>query len=222
MEKRVKFLNCQIDLTKKVFQPRIETEFWVKKAIGEIKKEFKNQKKLKILDIFAGTGCIGISVLKFIKNSQVDFADISKEAIEAIRINLKLNLGKNSKSRYRIFQSNLFKKIRDNRYEIIFANPPYVALARISEVDKNVLEKEPRDSLFAGRDGMFWIKRFLREVKHCLKENGIFYLEFDSLQKEKIKEILEKESFEFSLRKDQFKKYRWLKAKVVARHFKEK
>jgi len=205
MRKRVNFLNCKIDLSKKVFEPRIETEFWVGKALDELR--IKNH-ELRVLDIFAGTGCIGITFLKNIKNARVDFADISQKAIKQIRINLKLN--RVPRNQYRIYQSNLFEKIRKNKYDIIFANPPYIALERINEVQKEVLQKEPRAALFAGKDGIFWIEIFLKQVKKYLAIKGVIYLEFDPLQKEKIRKILEKEGFKFQFRKDQFKKYRWL------------
>ena len=209
---KMKFLNYKIDLSKKNFQPRIETEFWVGKAIQEIKNLKLKIKNFKILDIFAGSGCIGIAVLKNMKNSRVDLADISKEAIGQIKINLKLN--RVPKPRYKIYCSNLFEKLKNKKYNVIFANPPYVALNRIGEIQKEVLEKEPRQALFAGRDGMYWIEKFLKEVKNHLMKNGVFYMEFDPLQKEKIKEILKKEGFKFQFRKDQFKKFRWLKSKL--------
>jgi release factor glutamine methyltransferase len=208
----MKFLNCKIDLSRKVFQPRIETEFWVKKAIKEIQNsEFRIQ-NLEVLDIFAGSGCIGIAVLKNIKNSIVDFSDISKEALEQIKINLKLN--KIPKSRFKIYHSNFFEKLKEKKYDVIFANPPYVALDRIKEVQKEVLKKEPKIALFAGEDGMDFIEKFLKEVKNHLKPGGIFYLEFDPLQKRKIEEIMRRERFEFSFHEDQFKKFRWLRAKT--------
>lgn len=202
----VDFLNCKIDVSKKVFQPRIETEFWIKEAIEEI----QNAKlKIKILDIFSGSGCIGTAALKNIKNCRVDFVDIDDKAISQIKINLKLN--KIPKNEYEIYKSNLFEKLRKKKYDVVFANPPYVALERISEVDKEVLKKEPKMALFAGRDGMVLIEKFFKKVKNHLKTGGVVYLEFDPLQKEKIKEVLKKCGFQFFFRKDQFRKYRWLK-----------
>jgi HemK-like putative methylase len=214
----IKFLNCKIDLSKKVFEPRIETEYWVKKALSEIRN---TKYEIRTLDIFAGSGCIGIAILKNIKNSFVDFVDVSKGAIEQIRINLRLN--KIGKRRYKIFQSNLFEKIKGKRYDFIFSNPPYVALNRIAEVQKEVLKKEPKEALFAGKKGMAWIKKFLSRAKRYLKPNGKIFMEFDPLQKAEIEKILEKDynpptalplsrapKLKFKFKKDQFKKYRWL------------
>ncbi len=215
--KRIKFINCKIDYKNQVFQPRIETEFWVGKEIKELKaKSVRSSSSrcdsiIEVLDIFAGTGCIGITILKNIKNANVNFVDISDVAIKQIKINLKLN--NISKERYKIYKSNLFEKLKGERYDFIFANPPYVALDRISEVQKEVLEKEPHISLFAGKDGMDYIRQFFLAVKKFLEPNGKIFLEFDPFQKKKIKEILEKEKFKFIFKKDQFGKFRWLKAK---------
>ncbi len=210
--KKIRFKNCQIDISKKVFVPRIETEFWVKKAIKEIKKQGTGNNKQVILDIFAGSGCIGIAILKNVKNSFVDFVDIDEEVIKQIKINLKLN--RIEKEKYEIYKSNLFEKFRGKDYDFIFANPPYIARDRINEVEKEVLETEPPISLFAGRDGMFYIEKFFSQVKKYLKPNGKIFLEFDPFQKEQIKEILKREGFKFIFKKDQFEKYRWLKASI--------
>ena len=203
----IKFLNCKIDLRKKVFIPRIETEFWVKKAINELKIE---NCKLKILDIFAGSGCIGIAILKNIKNSFVDFVDIDKKAIGQIKINLKLN--KIPRERYRIYKSDLFEKIKDKDYNYIFANPPYVAKERLKEVQPSVLKYEPKTSFLAGKRGLFYIRKFLKEAKKFMKPGGIIYLEIDPQQKDEIKNILEKKGYKnFKFSRDQFKKHRFVK-----------
>jgi len=204
-----KFLNCKIDLSKRVFIPRIETEFWVKKAINKLKIE-NCKLKIDILDIFAGSGCIGIAIFKNIKNSFVDFVDIDKKAIEQIKINLKLN--KIPRKRYRIYKSDLFEKIKNKNYNYIFANPPYVAKERLKEVQPSVLKYEPKTSFLAGKKGFFYIRKFLKAAKKFMKPGGIIYLEIDPQQKDEIKNILEKKGYKnFKFFKDQFKKYRFVK-----------
>jgi len=206
-----KFLNCKIDISKKVFIPRIETQFWVKKAIKEIQNYITlyRYNELKILDVFAGSGCIGIAILKNVKKSKVDFVDIDQNAIEQIKINLKLN--KVSPKRYKIIKSDIFEKVK-GKYDFIFANPPYVAKERLNEVQQSVKKLEPKISWYGGRGGLKYIKRFLKKAKNHLKENGMIFMEIDPLQKESVEKILKKEGYKnFKFYKDQFKKIRWVK-----------
>lgn len=200
------FLGLKIDLSKKPLIPREETEFWV----GEALKELTQVRPVSILDVFAGSGCIGIAVLKNIKNSRVDFSDIEKSAVEQIKINLELN--RMPAERYEVFQSDMFKKLGNKKYDCIFANPPYVAEEREDEVQPSVLRHEPKIAIFAGKKGLDIIEKFLKEVKRHLKRGGTLFMEFDPTQKKDIMLILNKEKYEkFEFRKDQFKEYRWLK-----------
>jgi len=206
---KTRFLNCKIDLSKRTFIPRIETEFWVKKIIKKLEKK---QEKLEVLDIFAGSGCIGIAILKNIKNFKVDFSEIEKKAIEQIKINLKLN--KIPKKKYQVYKSDLFKNLKGKKYDYIFSNPPYVAETRTREVGDSVLKYEPSKALFSGKKGLNHIRKFLKQAKGFLKEKGVIYLEFDSRQKKDIEKILKKENYSsFKFFKDQFKKYRFAEIK---------
>jgi HemK-like putative methylase len=204
------FENCLIDLSKGVFLPRAETMFWIKKALKKckLKIEIFGSKDSKFLDIFSGSGIIGIYILKNIKKSFVDFVDIDKKAIDQIEINLKLN--EISPKRYKVIKSNLFEKIKD-KYDFIFANPPYVAKERLKEVQESVKKFEPKISWYGGKEGLFYIKKFLNRAKEFLKDNGLIFLEIDPLQKEKVKELLEKRRYKnYKFYKDQFGKIRWI------------
>lgn len=186
------FLGCKIDLSKKPLIPRKETEFWVEQELKKIKQG-------KALDIFAGSGCIGIAILKNIKNVKVDFADIEK------RCNKKVII------------SDVFSNIK-NKYDYIFANPPYIPTARKNKIQESVLKYEPQKALFGdlpdgsqGKDGLFYIKKFLKDAKNHLNAGGQIFMEFDSPQKNKIEKLLEKYGYKkWQFNKDQYKKWRWV------------
>jgi release factor glutamine methyltransferase len=206
----VKFLGCAIGLSEKVLIPRPETGFWAKRAIKDLKK---SKDVLKVLDIFSGSGCVGISVLKNAKNSAVDFSDTDPGAVRQIKKNLEEN--GIEKTRYRIYLSDIFSGLPEiKKYDAILANPPYVDPARISEVQASVLDYEPHIALFGGKRGMAIIKKFLKQARNRLNDQGFIYLEFDPSQKNEIESILKKEKYSsFVFFCDQFKKTRF--AKIV-------
>jgi len=201
------FNGVKINLSKFPVLPREETEFWVKKAIKETKKE---KKRRKVLDLFSGTGCVGIAILKACPElcRRVDFGDIDNRALEQIRINVRLN--KINKKRIRVFKTDIFSKIR-GKYDLILANPPYVAKERLNEVQKEVIKFEPKIAWYGGKRGMVYIPKLLKEAKNFLERFGRIYLEFDPLQKKEIKKILNKENYNFKFYKDQFGEPRYLK-----------
>lgn len=208
--KKIKIENLVIDLTKRVFQPRIETVFWLKKAKKELEKE---KKKIKVLDIFCGSGIIGVFILKNIKNAFLVFVDIDKEAIFETKINLKIN--KIPKNRYKVIRSNLFENLKEKNFDFIFANPPYVARERLDEVQKSVKEKEPKISWYGGKKGLKYIKKFLKESEKFLKKGGKIFLEIDPFQKDEIEKLAKKDSFPtLKFYKDQFSKFRMVKLQL--------
>ena len=204
----VEFADCKIDLSLKPLIPRPETEYWTEKAIQDIRISSKRDPGIHCLDMFAGSGCIGIAVLKHIPQAHFDFAENEKKFLQQIHLNLRKNRIK--KKRLKVFQSNIFSEI-SGKYDYIFANPPYVAEKRRKSVQASVLKYEPRQALFAGKDGLQYIKRFLKEAKKHLNPKGKIYMEFDSPQKREIEQLLKLYGYSsWQFHKDQYNKWRFV------------
>lgn len=203
------FLNCKINLEFKPLIPRPETEFWVNDFI---KKELKNkQEKREILDIFSGSGCIGISVLKNTKNNFIDFAEIKPNFIKQIQKNLDINSV--DKKIYNIFRSNIFKDIPKKKYDYILANPPYIP--KNKKIDDSVKKFEDYNSLFAKGNGLYFVKKIILNGKSFLKKDGGVFIEFDETSKNDIEKFLIENKKKIKIKnyvfkKDQFNNWRIL------------
>ncbi|MBM3206199.1 MAG: peptide chain release factor N(5)-glutamine methyltransferase [Candidatus Staskawiczbacteria bacterium] len=199
------FLGCKIDLSKRTLIPRVETEFWVEKIIDEINST-QLEENLQILDVFSGSGCVGIAIMRHIKNTDVVFADSEKNCLEQISINCKLN--KVNKKRFSILNSDVFSNIK-GKFDYIFANPPYIPTKSKNKIQKSVLKYEPSKALFGGNDGLQYVSKFLVDAKKFLKPQGKIFMEFDSTQKIKIEELLKKFNYKsWKFKKDQYGKWR--------------
>jgi release factor glutamine methyltransferase len=200
------FLGCRIDLSQRVLIPRPETEFLTEAAIGDLAKAGS----ARVLDIFSGSGCIGIAIAKKLPGIAVDFCDIDPRAIEQIKLNLKIN--NIAACRAKIFKSNIFENLPPAEYDAILANPPYIDPARIAEVQMSVLEYEPAVALFAAKRGLDIAEKFLKTAKKFLKPEGLIYLEFDPYQAGDIGKIVRAENYSsFEPLKDQYGELRFAK-----------
>ena len=210
----VEFLGCKIDLSKRPLIPRLETEFWVEKAIDEMKAHStrftRSGQNLRILDMFSGSGCIGVAVLKGVENSLCDFADSEDNCLKQIKVNCKINGIK--KNRVGIIESDIFENV-EGKYDYIFANPPYIPVKNQHKVQKSALQYEPHAAMFGGNDGLTYINIFLADAKNHLNAGGKIFMEFDSPQKKKIEAMLKKYGYRnFEFKKDQFHRWRYVVA----------
>lgn len=208
----VPFLGCHIDLSLRPFVPRPETEFWVKQAIEEIVNRQspvaakKNQ--IKILDLFSGSGCIGVALEKHIPGARVDFGEKNRRFCKQIEKNITLNdIGT---SRVRIIETDVFSHITES-YDVIFANPPYIDPSKKASVQDSVLAHEPHEALFANDGGLRFIKKLFMEASAHLKQGGMMYVEFDMEQKGAIEKFARKYGWKAEFERDQFGRWRVVK-----------
>lgn len=144
----------------------------------------------RILDLCAGSGCIGITLALMNENLQVDLADISPEALEVANINIKKF---SLEDRVHCLQSDLFENIVD-KYDLIITNPPYVS-AKDYQKSPEEFHSEPKIALEAGKDGLNVIHRIIQEAKQYLTPKGRLIAEIGCPAAKRIKKQYPKISF---------------------------
>jgi len=166
--------------------PRPETELMVEKLV-QIYKE----KKISILDIGTGSGCILISLLSELKNSKGVGIDISKKAL----IIAKKNLVKHKmQNKIKFLNKSLDSKF-NRKFDLIVSNPPYIRSNEIKYLNDDIKKYEPRIALDGGNDGLDLIKKVIYKTKYILKVKGTLALEIGNEQFKKVSEILKKNNF---------------------------
>ncbi len=172
------FLDVRINLNHQVLIPRVETEEIVQRII----QENKGRKNLKIADICCGSGCIAIALKKAFPDANVYAYDISEEAIEQSKENANLN-----KEKIYFFKENIFQNKEKNQgFDIIVSNPPYVRESEKALMKNNVLLYEPHLALFVSdEDPLIFYKEILEFCNRNLAQNGKIYMEInENLAKE--------------------------------------
>jgi len=127
----------------------------------------------RILDLCAGSGCIGIACAVYLPEAEVDLAEISPAALEVASRNLGLH---HLEERVQVLESDLFEKIGDRRYDIIVSNPPYVSAVELAGLPEEY-RKEPQLGLAGGESGLDLVLRILRDAPDYLDEGGVLVVE---------------------------------------------
>lgn len=209
----VPFLNTKIYLDSRPLIPRTETEFWVEKAISEIKLDQKLVSRTpRMLDLCAGSGCIGVAVLKNVSGTHVDFVEIDDTHHATIQKNLEEN--GIPKSRANIVGGDLFQEVTE-KYDFILSNPPYID-PELNRTTLSVKMHEPAHALYGGDAGLHFLSKIIQEAPKFLTEKGVLYLEHEPEQKEALSLLalqcaLQSESFP-----DQFGIIRYTRLSRVA------
>ena len=161
--------------------PRPETELLIYKLISL----YKN-KKVNILDIGTGSGCILLSLLSELKEAKGIGIDISSKAIiTAISNARKMKLL--NRSRFKVFN---FKNFYSTKYDLIVSNPPYIPFKDIKNLSKDIKNFEPLVALNGGNDGLDIIKKIIYKSDCLLKKNGILAIEIGHNQYSKVNKLL--------------------------------
>ena len=177
------FMKMNFYVDENVLIPRSDTEILVEEVINISKKI--NAKK--ILDLCTGSGAIAISLAKYIENSEITAVDISKKALEIARTNAKNN---DVENQITFVESDLFKNLKEDKYDVIVSNPPYIPKKDIETLHTQVKDYEPYNALEGGEDGLDFYRQITKESIDYLKQGGILAYEVGHDQAEDVSEIM--------------------------------
>ena len=183
--------------------PRPETEYWTEQAIASIKALSPRQDlgsplglasgNVSILDLCAGSGCIGVAVAKYVPNAHVHLAELDARHLPTIKKNLTENTIIYDSEKYSVFQSDLFANISET-YDMILSNPPYIDPA-LDRTESSVKDHEPHHALYGGEGGLELIEHIIAAAPKFLNQNGQLWLEHEPEQAAAIQLLATKHGF---------------------------
>ena len=181
------FMGLNFYVDESVLIPQPDTEILVEETIRTVTANNKLLgQNIKILDLCTGSGAIAISLENYLKNkfeTEIIASDVSKKAIDVAKRNAREN---NAKVKFII--SDMFENIKENNFDIIVSNPPYIEKATIITLSKEV-QNEPHLALDGGIDGLDFYKIIAKEGYKHLKSGGYILVEIGYNQKESVSNI---------------------------------
>lgn len=182
----VDFCGHELVCDHRALIPRPETESLVEHLITR----FGKNPPATVLDMCAGTGCIGLALAKAWPATQITLADVSEDALELARLNTD-RLGVTERTR--ILRTDLFEKT-GGTYDLIASNPPYIPHSEIATLSREV-QRDPHLALDGGPTGVELPKRLIDEALPHLRTDSVLALELGHDQADAIASHLRTHGF---------------------------
>ena len=182
---RAEFMGLEFKVNRDVLIPRPETEILVETALKYANR--LSPEAGRILELGTGSGCIAISLAKFLPDFKITATDISLGALKTAEENARLN---KMAGRVDFLISDLFASLapQDKKYAICVCNPPYIRSNEIHRLQPEV-RYEPRVALDGGSDGLDFYRKIIEGASDHLKSGGELIMEMGFGQKRGIEGI---------------------------------
>lgn len=188
------FMSLDFFVREGVLIPRSDTEILVETVIDKI-----GDKKTTVADICTGSGCIGISIAHYKKNTDVELFDISDIALETAEKNIKRN---NVSDRVKSYKMDILNEYPKKKYDVVVSNPPYIENAVIETLQTEVKDYEPRIALDGGEDGLVFYRRIAETAHNFLKKGGLLAFEIGYNQGESVRGLMQNDFYDTEVIKD--------------------
>ena len=175
------FMGLRFHVGPGVLIPRQDTETLAEAALIDLQARPDSP---ALLDLCAGSGCVGLSLASLAPHARVTLADVSREALEVARQNMH-ELGVKAELRH----GDLFAAVGRERFDVVACNPPYIPTPELSELQREV-QFEPRLALDGGWDGLDLYRRIAAQAAAHLNPGGSLYLEVGIHEAAPVQELL--------------------------------
>ena len=184
------FYGLPLDLSPDVLIPRPDTEVLTEQAIGYI----KTLGGCRVLDLCAGSGCIGLTVASQAPQSRVVLGELSDGALKICRQNIRRN---GLSGRVVPMQADALEKPEKSlgEFQCIVSNPPYIPAGALAGLDVSVKDYEPHMALDGGEDGLDFYRAISEKWKEALAPGGRLYCEVGIGQADEVLRIMRSQGF---------------------------
>lgn len=174
---RKEFWSLDFEVSPAVLIPRPDSETLVETAL----KVLKANPPARILDLGTGSGCLLIALLTEWPAATGIGVDISRDALAVAARNAG-RLGVVARTSFKLADFASFTL--GERFDLVVANPPYIAEGEYAQLDPDVRDHEPRLALTSGHDGLRDIERIARALRDVMTNEGIALIEIGHAQGE--------------------------------------
>jgi release factor glutamine methyltransferase len=172
------FYGRAFQVDRHTLDPRPDTETLIEAALALVARRGSGDQPLRLLDLGTGTGCILLTLLAELPSATGVGTDVSAPALLLARANAR-RLGVEARARFLV--GDWLQPVV-GRFDLIVANPPYVATAEIGRLPREVAAHDPRLALDGGADGLDAYRRIAARAAEVLKPGGAILLEIGSTQ----------------------------------------
>ena len=186
------FYGLPLDVSREVLVPRVDTEVLAERAIEKARAAGEGG---RVLDLCAGSGCVGLAVAANAPECRVVLADLSEGALRLCKQNVRRN---SLNARVTCMSVNAMEQPSPMLwdFDVIACNPPYIPTGDIAGLDISVKEFEPHMALDGGVDGLDFYRFITAKWKSALRLGGTLIYEVGIGQAEQVVEIMTENGFE--------------------------
>lgn len=184
------FYGLPLDISRDVLIPRPDTEVLAGLAIDFV----KTQGECRVLDLCAGSGCVGLAVASQCPGSRVVLGELSEGALRICRQNIRRN-GLSGRVVPMQMDALAPPPAQLGEFRCLVSNPPYIPAGDIPGLDPSVRDFEPHMALDGGEDGLDFYRNLAGEWKNALSVGGRIFLEVGIGQADDVLRLLRAQGF---------------------------